>query len=40
MKQPADYFVEGPGSSVERHLEYCLDVVLAIILIIALEPHG
>ena len=21
MRQPADYLVEGPGSSVERHLE-------------------
>ena len=35
-----DYLAEGPGSSVERHLEYCLDVELAIIPIIALEPHG
>ena len=36
MKQPADYSVEGPGSSAERHLEHGLHVAIAIIPIIAL----
>ena len=40
MGQPADYFVEGLGSSTELRLEQGLDVVAAIILIIAYVPHG
>ena len=35
MRQPADYLVEGPGSSVECQLQQGLDVVAAIIPIIA-----
>ena len=35
-----DYSVEGPGSSMEHHLEYGLGVAIAIILIIAPEPRG
>ena len=40
MKQPADYFMGGPGSSAERQLEHGLHVVIAIIPIIALGPRG
>ena len=40
MKQLADYFEGGPGSSAEHCLEYCLDIVLAVIPIIALKPRG
>ena len=40
MKQPADYFVGGPGSFAERQLEHGLHVVIAIIPIIALGPRG
>ena len=39
MKQPADYFAEGPGSSMEHRLEYGLGVAIAIIFIIAPEPR-
>ena len=35
-----DYLVEGPGSSMEFCLEYGLGIAIAIILIIAPEPHG
>ena len=37
MIQPADYFGERPGSSVELQLEQGLDVVVAIVPIIACE---
>ena len=39
MKQPADYFAGGPGSSAEHQLEHGLHVAIAIIPIIALGPH-
>ena len=39
MKQPADYFVGGPGSFAERQLEHGLHVAIAIIPIIALGLH-
>ena len=39
MKQPADYFVGGPGSFAERQLEHGLHVAVAIIPIIALGLH-
>ena len=39
MKQPADYFVEGPGSSTEHQLEHGLHRTVAIIPIIALGPR-
>ena len=39
MKQPADYFVGGPGSSTEHQLEHGLHVAIAIIPIIALGLH-
>ena len=40
MKQPADYFVEGPESSTEHGLEQGLHGGAAIIPIIASEPRG
>ena len=39
MKQPADYFMGGPGSSMEHQLEHGLHVAIAFILIIALGLH-
>ena len=39
-RQPADYFVEGLGSSTELQLEQGLDIVAAIIPIIAYVPRG
>ena len=39
-RQPADYFVEGLGSSTELGLEQVLDVVAAIIPITAYVPRG
>ena len=39
MKQPADYFVEGPESSTEHQLEHGLHGAVAIIPIIALGPR-
>ena len=39
MKQPADYFEGGPGSSMEHQLEHGLHVAVAIIPIIALGLH-
>ena len=39
MKQPADYFEGGPGSSAERQLEHGLHVAIVIIPIIALGLH-
>ena len=38
-RQLADYFVEGPGSSMEHRLEQGLHVVAAIIPIIAYVPR-
>ena len=38
MRQPADYFVEGPGSSVELQLVWGLNIDVAIIPIIACVP--
>ena len=34
-RQPADYLVEGPGSSVERQFEQGLNAAAAVIPIIA-----
>ena len=39
MKQPADYFMEGSGSSTEHKLEHGLHGAVAIIPIIALGPR-
>ena len=39
MKQPADYFVGVPESSMEHQLEHDLHGAVAIIPIIALGPH-
>ena len=39
-RQPADYFVEGLGSSTELSLEQGLGVVAATIPIIAYVPCG
>ena len=39
-RQPADYYVEGLGSSTELGLEQDLHVVVTIILIIAYVPRG
>ena len=38
MIQLVDYFEEGPGSSVELQVEWDLDVVVAIIPVIACVP--
>ena len=35
MRQPADYFEEGPGSSVGLQIGCYLDIVAAIIPVIA-----
>ena len=40
FRRPCNPLAEGPGSSMEHHLEYGLGVVLAIIPIIAPKPHG
>ena len=39
-RQPADYFIEGLGLSMELGLEQCLHVVAAIIPITAYVPRG
>ena len=39
MKQPADYFEGGLGSSMERQLEHDLYIAIAIIPITALGLH-
>ena len=39
MKQPADYFEGGPGSSTEYQLEHGLHIAIAIIPVIALGLH-
>ena len=39
-REPADSFVEGPGSSTEHGLEQGLHVVAAIIPITAYAPRG